>query len=178
MFPSNALRTPLILIATLLLCACISQPKTTPEALPAGEWQADPAHTSVTFRIGHANGLSRYTARFDETAASLTFDPAAPRAAILAADISVASLHTGLPDFEGDLAPAADGSLYGLTTDKRIVRIDTATAASTTLADLTGSVDAWGIAATFDGRLWVSSASSPPSPASRRKQSQSTPDRW
>ncbi|MFG0306193.1 MAG: hypothetical protein ACF8Q5_08265 [Phycisphaerales bacterium JB040] len=67
---------------------------------------------------------------------------------------------TGLPGFEGDLAPAADGSLYGLTTDNRIVSIDTITGASTTLADLTGTVDAWGIAATFDGRFWVSSASS------------------
>lgn len=67
--------------------------------------------------------------------------------------------NTGLEGFAGDLAPAADGNLYGLSRDNQIVTVNTQTAATTVLTTLPDTVEAWGIAATYDGRFWVSAAS-------------------
>lgn len=92
------------LVLGAFMTACVSTPQTAPESLPSGAWAGDPTHTSVVFRIDHGNGLSRYTARFDRTEASLDFDPEAPQAARLTAQIEAASISTGLPDFDTKLA--------------------------------------------------------------------------
>ena len=44
---------------------------------PAGVYALDPSHASLVFRIDHI-GLSRFTARFTDFDAALTFDPTAP----------------------------------------------------------------------------------------------------
>jgi polyisoprenoid-binding protein YceI len=64
---------------------------------PGGAYTADPAHTSVNFRIGHM-GLSNFTARFTRIDAHLTFDPAHPEASSVEATIDPATLQTNYPD--------------------------------------------------------------------------------
>lgn len=95
----------LAVLAVLVLGAsCATTPNTDAAALPAGNWIADPAHTSVTFRIAHGGGLSRYTARFDTVEASLDFDPQKPQTATLTARIDAMSVSTGMTAFDGKLA--------------------------------------------------------------------------
>jgi len=90
------------LAACLVLGACLT-PTTDPQRLPAGEWQLDTAHSSVTWQVKHM-GLSWYTGRFETLDASLEFDPARPEAARLTAIISAVSVSTGDPDFDAGLA--------------------------------------------------------------------------
>lgn len=109
----------------LVLAACSPQPaeKKTAEAAPAapatpaaapvqntapaGEYQLDKTHTSVTFRVNHL-GMSRYTARFTDIDGALQFDPANPAAMSVVATIDPKSITTDFPnptpDFDGVLA--------------------------------------------------------------------------
>lgn len=97
------MRWPLLIPALCLaLTACIT-PTTDPARLPAGAWSLDPAHASVTWQVRHM-GLSQYVGRFDQLDASLDFDPENPQAARLTAIIEAASVSTGDPDFDRDLA--------------------------------------------------------------------------
>lgn len=73
---------------------------------------------------------------------------------------SVSMGSTGLTGFAGDLAPGASGELYGISRANDVVSIDPTTGAVTASVNLSGEVDAWGIATTYDGRLWVTAASS------------------
>jgi polyisoprenoid-binding protein YceI len=91
-----------------LVSACVSTPSIAPTAAPSGDYRLDPQHASLVWRIGHANGLSRYTARFDRFDAALVFDPTAPEAARLEVVIEAASVNTGLPAFDEKLAAADD----------------------------------------------------------------------
>lgn len=90
------------LLACLLLAGCIT-PTTDPARLPAGAWELDPGHASVTWQVQHM-GLSQYVARFDGLQASLDFDPQDPAASNLTAIIDAASVSTGDPDFDRELA--------------------------------------------------------------------------
>lgn len=100
------LRTRFAALAALAaaLTACVSAPSTAPDAAPAGEYLLDPAHASLVWRVPHGAGLSRYTARFDRFTASLDFDPAAPEDARLDVAIEAASVSTGDPDFDAQVA--------------------------------------------------------------------------
>ena len=84
---------------TLLLASCVSAPVPDPARLPAGAWELDGEHTSVTWQVRHL-GLSWYTARFDGVRASLEFDPVRPEDAELTAIVDAASVSTGDPDFD------------------------------------------------------------------------------
>jgi len=86
----------------LLLVACLT-PTTDPQRLPAGQWSLDRAHASITWQVRHM-GLSWYTGRFDAFDATLDFDPAAPGTAQMTAIIETASVSTGDPDFDAELA--------------------------------------------------------------------------
>lgn len=94
----------LIPFAALLLSACIT-PVTEPERLPAGSWELDASHTSVSWRVRHM-GISWYVGRFDAVDASLDFDPAEPQSARLVASVDADSISTGDTDFDADLANA------------------------------------------------------------------------
>lgn len=78
-------------------------------ATPAGKYDLDPAHTSVTWRVRHL-GISNYTARFDKISGSLTIDPKAPEASMLTVSIDPKSVSTGLPAFDAKLAKDAFGA--------------------------------------------------------------------
>lgn len=96
--------TPFRLLPALFLIAtACATPTTDPDRLPAGEWHLDPAHTSVTWQVRHM-GLSWYTGRFDRVDARLDFAPDRPEAAQLTATLDAASISTGNPDFDDELA--------------------------------------------------------------------------
>ncbi|HJR53967.1 MAG TPA: YceI family protein [Gemmatimonadota bacterium] len=64
-------------------------------ALPAGlvEYEVDPAHTQVLFKVRHM-GISTVTGRFNRFAATFAYDPADPAASWLTATIDAASIDT------------------------------------------------------------------------------------
>lgn len=64
---------------------------------PAGFYEMDLSHTSVTFRIDHL-GLSRYTGQFTRATGKLSFDPANPAAQSVSAVIDATSLQTNYPE--------------------------------------------------------------------------------
>jgi len=72
-------------------------------AVPAGAYVADPTHTSVVWRVSHF-GLSNYTGRFDKISGTLKVDPKAPEATVAAISIDAASVSTGLPNFDKEIA--------------------------------------------------------------------------
>jgi polyisoprenoid-binding protein YceI len=87
----------------LSLTACAFTAEQSPQtlrALPAGAWQLEKPHASLTFRVRHL-GLSWYTARFTEFDAALDFDPANPTAAKLHAIINPLSVRTDHPTDAG-----------------------------------------------------------------------------
>ncbi|MEI9903556.1 MAG: YceI family protein [Asticcacaulis sp.] len=55
-------------------------PRPSVAGIPAGDYKADPAHTSLTFEVSHM-GYSHYTARFADVQATLRLDPAHPETA-------------------------------------------------------------------------------------------------
>lgn len=65
-----------------------------PASHRSGEYQMDPRHTSVTWRVRHM-GLSIYTARFDRKSGSLNFDARHPEESTLSVIVEVASVNTG-----------------------------------------------------------------------------------
>jgi polyisoprenoid-binding protein YceI len=90
------------LLSALVVTACVT-PTTDPTRLPAGQWELDADHASVTWRVKHM-GLSWYAGRFDGLEASLDFDPQNPQAAQLVAIIDAASISTGDSVFDAELA--------------------------------------------------------------------------
>jgi polyisoprenoid-binding protein YceI len=89
----------------LALTACSPKPQPAPAkaqavlapvVAPAGLYELDNAHTSVTFQVSHL-GFSNYTAGFDNAAGKLAFDPANPAAMTVEANIDPASLDLNAP---------------------------------------------------------------------------------
>jgi polyisoprenoid-binding protein YceI len=70
---------------------------------PAGVYEVEPTHTSLTFRLSHW-GLSQYTARFDRISGTIDFNPASPTASTADITVDPASISTGLPNFNTKLA--------------------------------------------------------------------------
>ncbi|EGF92209.1 yceI-like domain protein [Asticcacaulis biprosthecium C19] len=112
-------RTLLGLSALALLGACTQTPPK-PDApaqaastaaiagIPAGEYRADPAHSSLTFKVGHL-GYSNFTASFDKIDAVVKLDPANPAAAQVTASVDPRSLDLPAPPkgFHDELMGAA-----------------------------------------------------------------------
>jgi polyisoprenoid-binding protein YceI len=74
-----------------------------PTAAPAGTYHIDPKHASVTMKVSHL-GLSFYTMRFDKIDADYTYDPANPAASKINVKIDPASIDTGNPPFNTEIA--------------------------------------------------------------------------
>jgi polyisoprenoid-binding protein YceI len=83
---------------------CVTAPSTAPTAAPSGQYTLDPKHASLIWRVAHEGGLSHYTARFNRFQAALDFDPKAPTQARLDVSIEAASVDTGNPDFDHQIA--------------------------------------------------------------------------
>lgn len=101
--PPRRLTRPLALSGALAwaICALPAQAESAftpaPTQAPAGDYQLDPAHARLVFRVDHL-GFSRYTALFTDLAAELAFDPVNPDAMQLAARVDPASIETHFPD--------------------------------------------------------------------------------
>lgn len=104
----------LIVGAALLgLAAChVAEARTDPAATkpieaPSGVYASDPAHTSLTWKIGHM-GLSNYTARMSDVKIALRFDAADVEKSSVSATIGAGSFDTGYPgkdkDFDAEIA--------------------------------------------------------------------------
>jgi len=117
------MKLKLLTAATLIsLMAACAPPAPAPEATdaaaapatpvainaPAGTYALDKSHASVTFQVMHL-GLSRYTARFTDFDAVLTFDPANPTASSVSATINPTSVRT---DYPGNYRATHQGSAY------------------------------------------------------------------
>ena len=89
-----------------LLPAVIAALLTVPAAaatldVPSGRYEADPAHTSVTWRVLHL-GLSHYTARFTKIGSTIMLDAADPAASKLDVTIDANSVRTDFPFADKD----------------------------------------------------------------------------
>ncbi len=68
------------IVALLLILACgpaLAQEDLSGEPAPAGEYQLDPAHARLLFRVNHL-GFSHYTALIQKFDAKIGFDPDNP----------------------------------------------------------------------------------------------------
>ena len=92
------------LAVTLSACGYLIAPKVKVGVvnLEKGSYQIDPSHTSVLFKIDHM-GMSTFVGRFNESEASLEFDPAHMENAKLTALIKIPSIDLNNKDLEETL---------------------------------------------------------------------------
>ncbi len=75
---------------------------------PGGEYQLDPAHARLLFRVNHP-GFSHYTALIQGFDARLSFDPDRPEAMTVSATADPASVETHYPDATFDFNGFIEG---------------------------------------------------------------------
>ena len=90
-----------------------------PELGPAGTYDLDPTHASLTWQVNHF-GLSNYTARFTGISGTLEFDPEDLSASVLDITVDPASVET---DFPGDFKASHPDSPFD-TFDQEISESD------------------------------------------------------
>jgi polyisoprenoid-binding protein YceI len=89
-----------LLLSALLIAvppAVHAESLTPPDQMPAGLYQSDASHTSLTWRVSHL-GLSQYTARFTKVDAKLDYNPQDPTQSKLTARVDPTSIKTDFPD--------------------------------------------------------------------------------
>lgn len=67
-----------------------------------GEYQLDPRHTSVLWKVNHL-GFSNFVGRFDKTEGTLNYDPATPGKSTVKVSIDPHSLYTNVDGFAKEL---------------------------------------------------------------------------
>jgi polyisoprenoid-binding protein YceI len=108
---------------------------------PAGVYEVEPTHTSVTWRLSHS-GLSTYTARFDKISGEIQFNPQAPATSSATIMIDPNSVNTGLPDFDKKIAKDV---FKAETTPMIIFKSTGLTATSPTTGTMTGDMTIAGV---------------------------------
>lgn len=85
----------------LLGCAGLIKPKLTPAlvALKPGDYQLDPEHTAVLFKVDHM-GYSKFVGRFNQVQASLYWDAESIERSRLEAVVDMASVDVNNEKFE------------------------------------------------------------------------------
>jgi polyisoprenoid-binding protein YceI len=104
------IRSRFFLICAAILVALAATPTPVARAdaspdikdMPAGAYQLDPNHASITFKINHL-GFSHYTGRFDQMEATLNFNPAAPEQSALNVTVYPNSVNTNNAKLEEEL---------------------------------------------------------------------------
>ncbi|HEX2859398.1 MAG TPA: YceI family protein [Alphaproteobacteria bacterium] len=76
------------------------------KTIPAGAYDIDPHHSSVTFRITHM-GLSTFTGRFNNVSGNLVFNPQEPTVVNMQARVATANVDTGNPELDSTLKGTA-----------------------------------------------------------------------
>lgn len=94
----------LVLAAALAAVAVAAPQSRDPSDVPAGEYVLDARHASLTAKVAHLGGFSNYAMRFDRLEGGFTWDPADPASARASIRVDPASIHTGLPNFDRELA--------------------------------------------------------------------------
>ena len=96
----------LVILATLSLSSCVSwiSPNVESEliALQAGQYQLDPSHAALLFKVQHL-GLSTYVGRFNKFDAQLNFDPKNMAAASMQAVVIINSIDVNNTDLSETL---------------------------------------------------------------------------
>jgi polyisoprenoid-binding protein YceI len=105
-------------------------------AQPAGVYEIEPTHTSVTWRLSHA-GLSTYTARFDKISGEIQFNPQAPTTSSATIMIDPNSVNTGLTEFDKKIAKDV---FKAETTPMIIFKSTSLAATSATTGTMTGDL--------------------------------------
>jgi polyisoprenoid-binding protein YceI len=86
----------LYLLALSALLGTPAFPESKQAPAPSGTYVPDPAHSSVTWKVGHF-GLSNYTGRFTKMSAELLWDAENPAASKVSASIDPTSVRTDFP---------------------------------------------------------------------------------
>jgi polyisoprenoid-binding protein YceI len=84
------------LVVTAVTAGAVDDGPAADTGAPAGQYQLDPTHTSLSFSVNHL-GLSNYAVRFTNYTATLQFDPAQPGKSSITASIDPGSLRTYYP---------------------------------------------------------------------------------
>ena len=87
----------LLMLASLILPACVSPAKQSIAEVKAGNYTLDKSHASLVFSVKHM-GLAWYTMRFDEFDASINFDSETPENSSVSAVINPKSINANHPD--------------------------------------------------------------------------------
>lgn len=86
-------------------CASFSAPPSfAPLGAAAGDYQLDPYHTTVLWKVDHLGGLSKFVGRFDEVTGVMSFDPAKPEDGRIDIRIAANSVSTSVPGFSDTIA--------------------------------------------------------------------------
>lgn len=87
-----------LVVAAVLALSSIPVPALAAQPLdiPSGRYDGDPAHSSITFKIGHF-GLSNYTARFVRFETAVTLDAADPAKSSVTVTVDTNSVRTDFP---------------------------------------------------------------------------------
>ncbi len=94
-----------IFAATALGGAARANPTTQdPAKVPAGVYVLDRHHASLTARIAHMGGFSRFTLRFNGLDGAFTYDPANWQATKVTVTVDPRSVDTGNPPFDKQIA--------------------------------------------------------------------------
>lgn len=81
--------------------AALAKPDSTdPTKVPAGSYELDKRHASLTVKIAHMGGFSHYTMRFDGLAGAFTYDPAKWQTTSVAITVDPKTIDTGNPPFD------------------------------------------------------------------------------
>jgi polyisoprenoid-binding protein YceI len=152
----------LILVAPLALMACATATATAPTsataataapaapdtakatnlaAQPAGVYEIELTHTSITWRLSHG-GMSTYTARFDKIGGEINFNPTAPTSSTAMITIDPNSVNTGLPNFDKEIAKEVFKAEANPTITFRSTSL---TATSPTTGTMTGDLSIAGV---------------------------------
>jgi polyisoprenoid-binding protein YceI len=89
--PENAMKT--LLLVPLLLAVPALAPSGSPAPSGPNDWQVDGVHSSVVFKVKHANA-SWFKGTFDVVTGTVTLDPAKPETGSVTLTIPVDSIDT------------------------------------------------------------------------------------
>lgn len=157
----------LILGAALLsLAACnvaeaqTSAAATKPVEAPSGAYANDPAHTSLTWKIGHM-GLSNYTARVSDVKIAMQFDAANVEKSTVSATINAASFDTGYPGKDKDFNEEIESDMIMKAAQFPTITFKSTSVQQTspTTANINGDLTMMGVtkpvtlAATYNGSM-------------------------
>lgn len=95
-----------LMLGCLTLAACgqlLSAPvETDIQRFTPGNYQLDPHHTTVLFKINHL-GVSSFVGRFNRADAQLDYNAKQPAASVIRAEVSLDSLDVNRPEFADTL---------------------------------------------------------------------------